>query len=83
MITLTDDTKIAKSFNRSNLVLEQSVHINRMITLTVITLSGFYCTTNFKLSLKKFSMCGCVVEQSVTVSPPTNTIQQQQRQQRC
>ncbi len=30
-------------FNRSDLGLGQSDHINRMITLTVITLSGFYC----------------------------------------
>ncbi len=29
--------------NRSDLGLEQSDHINRMITLTVITLSDFYC----------------------------------------
>ncbi len=34
-------------FNRSDLGLEQSDHINRMITLTVITLSGFYCILNY------------------------------------
>jgi hypothetical protein len=31
--------------NRSDLGLERSDYINRMITLTVITLSGFYCIT--------------------------------------
>jgi hypothetical protein len=34
-------------FNRSDLGLGQSDHINRMITLTVITLSGFYCNKIF------------------------------------
>ena len=42
VITLTDF--FYWSFNVSDLGLEQSDHINRMITLTVITLSGFYCT---------------------------------------
>ncbi len=30
-------------FNMSDLGIGQSDHINQMITLTVITLSGFYC----------------------------------------
>ncbi len=31
-------------YNKSDLGLGQSDHINRMITLIVITISGFYCT---------------------------------------
>jgi hypothetical protein len=34
-------------FNRSDLGLGKNDHINRMIKLTVITLSGFYCITIF------------------------------------
>ena len=34
--------------------LGQTDNINRMITLTVITLSGFYCTKHFvKVNVKK------------------------------
>ncbi len=40
--------------NRSDLGLEQSDHINRMITLTVITLSGFYCICYSEYPLVKF-----------------------------
>ena len=42
LITLSDF--LYWSFNRGDLGLDQSDNINRMITLTAITLSGFYCT---------------------------------------
>ena len=41
VITLTDF--FYWYFDKSDSGLEQTDHINRMITLTVITLSGFYC----------------------------------------
>jgi hypothetical protein len=52
LITLTDF--FYGYSNRSDLGLEQSDHINRMITLTVIALSGFYCI------VKKFKICSAI-----------------------